>query len=352
LSSKERVGRVPGLTLGSRTSHVGISDQTSQAAVSGLQTGDRVLSLDGIKISFWRGLEGRILDFADKDKVSLEIERAHGDEEKKPKNLKLTLLIPSGFSPADGPSALTELGIEKTDLFLANVIEDSPAAKAGIRKGDKILQIGQRVLMEWEDLVLAVKSYKPPSPDLKIKVLRDGIEKSFTIKPKLTSLQNRSGAEEERYTIGIQPWIIHAPPVTFVEKTRNPIKAVWAGTVKSWEWTEMTFLTFIRIFQSRISPKNIGGVISIAVIAKRHFEMGISEFLTIMGIISINLFILNLLPIPVLDGGHLVFFSIEALRGAPISLRKLEIAQQVGLFVILLLIAYALMNDFGRLMSF
>lgn len=110
-------------------------------------------------------------------------------------------------------------------------------------------------------------------------------------------------------------------------------------------------MSFVRLFQNKISPKNIGGVISIGQAASETFKIGITQFLQMMSIISVNLFILNLLPIPVLDGGHLVFYTIEAIKGAPLSIRKMEIAQQVGMALLMSLMIFALFNDFTRLLG-
>src|SRR5690606_30214656 len=103
--------------------------------------------------------------------------------------------------------------------------------------------------------------------------------------------------------------------------------------------------------QNKVSAKSIGGPIMIGQLASRTFEIGVSPFMKIMAIISINLFVLNLLPIPILDGGHLVFYTIEAIKGAPLSMRKMEIAQQVGLVLLLALMVFAFVNDVTRLLQ-
>ncbi len=114
----------------------------------------------------------------------------------------------------------------------------------------------------------------------------------------------------------------------------------------------MTVLSFVRLIQNQISPKNIGGIFSIAQAANETFKMGLSAFLQMMGLISINLFILNLLPIPVLDGGHIVFYCIEAIKGSPLSLNKVEIAHKVGMLLLFSLMIFALFNDFKRMLGF
>ena len=110
----------------------------------------------------------------------------------------------------------------------------------------------------------------------------------------------------------------------------------------------MTVMSFVKLFQGQVSVKNVGGMVSIGKAAKDSFEMGAQAFLMTMGILSVSLFILNLLPIPVLDGGHLVFYTIELIKGSPLSLRKMEIAQQVGFALLLALMILAQFNDIVR----
>jgi regulator of sigma E protease len=168
----------------------------------------------------------------------------------------------------------------------------------------------------------------------------------------MTTQMNEQGAEIQRFTVGIVPAMLMSIPDNFELRTLHPGKALVRGSQLTWHWTKFTLLSFLRLIQNRVSAKNISGVISIGQVASRSFQVGMSAFLTIMAIISINLFVLNLLPIPILDGGHLVFFTIEALRGAPLSMKKLEMAQQVGLVLLLGLMAFALFNDVTRLLNF
>jgi regulator of sigma E protease len=113
----------------------------------------------------------------------------------------------------------------------------------------------------------------------------------------------------------------------------------------------MMIMSFVRLIENKISPKNIGGVLSIGQAASETFKLGIDKFLQMMAFISVNLFILNLLPIPVLDGGHLVFYVVEAIKGSPMSLKKMEMAQQVGLVLLMSLMVFALFNDITRFLG-
>ena len=116
-------------------------------------------------------------------------------------------------------------------------------------------------------------------------------------------------------------------------------------------WTRLTALSFLKLVQRKVSAKNIGGPLMIGKLASDTWKIGLSPFLKIMAIISINLFVLNLLPIPVLDGGHLLFFGIELVKGSPLSFRKLEIMQQVGMALLLALMVFSMFNDIVRLFS-
>jgi len=113
----------------------------------------------------------------------------------------------------------------------------------------------------------------------------------------------------------------------------------------------MVLIGFLRMIQNEVSSRNIGGVITIGKYAGQSYKVGLSPFLKFMAIISINLFILNLLPVPILDGGHLLFFTIEAIRGAPMSMKKMELAQQVGLILLMTLMVFALFNDITNILN-
>jgi regulator of sigma E protease len=125
----------------------------------------------------------------------------------------------------------------------------------------------------------------------------------------------------------------------------NPLQALINGTVRTVDVSVMTTMSFVKLFQGQVSPKNLGGMVSIGKVAKDSFEVGPQAFFMTMGILSVSLFILNLMPIPVLDGGHLMFYLIELVKGSPLSLKKVEIAQQVGFVLLLGLMILAQFND-------
>lgn len=341
LSLDHEIGEVDGLAPISTAALVGIKSKT-KAEVLGLQTGDRIVSINGQAINFFRELEPTLLGLQGQ-KVAIEVERFASIDTEKSEKISMDTVLPAFAS-------LESLGIEKSDLYLSKIVADSPAAKAGLKAGDRLLQVNELVLKKWEDVLSTVKSYSGDG-DLNVMFTRDGKIESVLLKPQMTEQTTVQGAQDKRYTIGIFPWVAVAPPETVKVVAGSLSQGLSRSIQRTWDITVMTVMSFIRLAQNKISPKNIGGVISIGQAASETFKTGVSQFLTMMAVISVNLFILNLLPIPVLDGGHLVFYTVEAIRGAPLSMRKMEIAQQVGLVLLMSLMVFALFNDFSRILG-
>jgi regulator of sigma E protease len=349
MSSRQEVGVIQGLNYLSMASAVGVSDPESPAGKAGFLTGDLITEVNGKPIKYWREVSSLLLDQATTETLSFKVLR-QAEGQKTPETIELSLAKPTNMQ-SDSEDLLSQLGLNRLDIFLGAIKEGSPAATAGLQSGDMIVRVGDTAVKQWQDIVDSVKSYSEGKPPLSVSVIRKGEQITLNVKPVLNVTMTHQGAEEERYMIGIVPPGSDAMPETVIARTSNPISALATGVEDSIDWTVMTVMSLVRVFQNKVSAKNIGGFISIAQMASTTFKIGITPFLKVMGVISINLFILNLLPVPVLDGGHLVFYSIEALRGAPLSMRKLEIAQQVGLILLLSLLIFTLFNDVSRILS-
>ncbi|UYL10656.1 RIP metalloprotease RseP [Bdellovibrio sp. SKB1291214] len=342
LSSYNFIANVEGMTAMSSGTTVGVIGNSPLYAL-GLRTGDSITAINGTKVGYWRDLDSTLAKLNSKEPLTLEVMgKREGDKEDK----AITLTM----APLESMKSfnLAALGLESSELYLGKVMENSPAQAAGLKDGDRLVSINNVTLVKWDDVIANIKSFDGKNP-VDIKVMREGQNVDLKITPKMTTQMTAAGGEEKRYTIGIAPVANLAFPETIVVRTTNPFEAVVRGTEKTWDFTVMTVMSFVRLFEAKISPKNIGGVISIGQAAGETYKMGITPFLQMMAIISVNLFILNLLPIPVLDGGHLVFYVIEVVKGAPLSLRKMEIAQQVGMALLMSLMVFALFNDFTRL---
>ena len=343
LSSESHVGEIKGLTNDVHLPFIGL-DPDSPLLAYGLLNGDHIVKINGDEISYFYQISEKLMVWKSRGEtadLAIEIRRYENFTSRDPKFTEVALLVPVSVMASP-------LGIYIPETMVAEVKEDSPAAKAGVKKFDRLLAIDDQKIVSFKDIIAAVSSYEPSSQPLHIEILRGSEKKIFDIRPDMTQLEGRLGVKENRYTIGIVP-LKNALPQTFTWKAKNLTEAFNHSVEQTWKWTTMTCLSFVRMIQGRVPAKNIGGFISIGQAAQQSWSVGISSFLKIMAIISINLFIINLFPVPILDGGQLVLFLLEAIKGSPLSLRKIEIAQQVGFIFILFLMAFAIFNDFSRI---
>lgn len=351
LSTKALIGEIEGLANLAKAAAIGVSGPQTLAAKSGLQSLDQIIAINGTPTPRWVDFLYVLSSEIKKPSLRIDIERTRVGE-KKPESLSITFDTTQIDSSKEISSLVAEIGIESSEYYLASVVPDSSAAAAGLQRGDRILKINEQVILEWSDLVNSVKSFVPEKGPLKVEFRRDGKVAEVQVTPKVISQPGPTGHDEKSYAMGVVTALSYAPAITAQIKTTNIAEAAKIGFVDTLHWTQTTVLSFVRLIQNKVSAKSIGGPIMIGQLASKTFQVGISPFLKIMAIISINLFVLNLLPIPVLDGGHLVFFTIEAIKGSPLSLRKMEIAQQIGLALLMGLMVFAIFNDVSRLFSF
>ncbi|HSR10896.1 MAG TPA: RIP metalloprotease RseP [Thermodesulfobacteriota bacterium] len=231
------------------------------------------------------------------------------------------------------PALLPEVGEVKPDF---------PAFRAGLQKGDLITEVDGAPVQRWEDLAKTIHDSTRQKP-LVFTVKRG--EKTFQISvtPEITTQKNIFGDDIQIGLVGISP-----SGNSFTERF-GPIKAVSLGLVQSWSFTKLTVISVVKMIEGKVSPKTIGGPILIAQLAGQQAKAGVLSLIFFMAVISINLVILNILPIPVLDGGHIFFFLIEAVIGKPVSLKIRERAQQIGVFVIIFLMLLVFYNDISRI---
>jgi regulator of sigma E protease len=218
-----------------------------------------------------------------------------------------------------------------------------PAEKAGLKKGDAVLSIDGEAVSKWNDLSNIIR--KSDGKELLIKVKRNGETIEFKITPEISKEKTPQG-EKTIYAIGIT-----APyeEMTFQYKKVGLAEAIYEGTLQTLYLTKLMVVVLGKIISGEISPKTIGGPIQIAQEAGKQGKKGLPYLLGLIAILGINLGLINLFPIPILDGGHLLFLVIEAILGRPASLKKIEIAQQIGLILIIILMIYAFHNDLRRI---
>ena len=224
------------------------------------------------------------------------------------------------------------------------VAPDSPAAAAGILVGDEILSINDQATKEWEQISEMVRQGGGKPVTL---VIRRG-ESTLTLvgTPTIQPITNIFGEKVgERYLLGIT----RSEELIF-EKV-SLLAACKAGFIQTWNLIYLTILSLVKIFQKVVPASELGGPILIAQLAGQQMEAGWMNLIYFIGLLSVNLGILNLFPIPILDGGHLLFFSMEAIMRRPLSMKTREMLQQIGLFLLVSLMFFVFYNDIMRLIG-
>lgn len=232
----------------------------------------------------------------------------------------------------------TFYGVPVMSTQVSGVEKGSPAEKAGIVKGDHIVAIDGSEVTEWEDLSKRIKASGGKALGFQI---RRGTETiNVTVQPSKKENRNIFGELKDDWMIGIGSQVS-------IEKGK-PGLAVVRAVYQTYDYAKLTLVAFYKMIVGDVSPRNIGGPILIAQLAGQQAQEGLGSFLAFLAVLSINLGVLNLLPVPVLDGGHLLFFLVEAVIRKPVSLRYREMAQQVGICLLGLLMIYAFYNDILR----
>ena len=240
-------------------------------------------------------------------------------------------------------STINLFGIPYYPAKIGEVSPGLPAEQAGLKKGDVILSIDGEEVTKWDDLSQIIRNSE--GKELSLKLKRDTETLEIKVTPKSSTQKNLFGEEVHVFVIGITPF-----DEILVEKA-GPFKAVGKGLSQTWFGIKLTVVSIIKLIERVIPAKTIGGPILIAQMAGEQAKRGLLSLALFMAILSINLGVINLFPIPILDGGHFLFLSLEAILRKPISIKKMEIAQQVGLIFIILLMLFAFYNDFIRIIS-
>ena len=224
---------------------------------------------------------------------------------------------------------------------IGEVKENSPAFRGGLETGDRILAINEIPIERWEDLAKTISESN--GEELVLHIQRNESIIVANVKPEQITAKNIFGEDFQRYVIGI------TSSGNGFSKKLNFFQAFSESIIQTYSISKLTVVSIVKLIQGTISTKTLGGPLMIAQMAGQQAEEGISNLLFFIALLSINLAIINFLPIPVLDGGHLVFFFIEAATGRPVNIKFREIAQQVGIFVLIMLMIYVFYNDITRM---
>ncbi len=304
----------------------------SPAETAGIQVGDRIIRVNDKEISTRSELAEHV---AKSNGKALTLDVRRGDQ------VKTLVVTPSPLAPShDKEDTAYSLGIEETAPIITAVMTGSPASAAGFRDGDRVVSIEGHPIQTWGQMTTFVK--ESPNHPLRFEVRRDGRVLSLSVTPS-TEKAVVDGKPTEVGKIGV------SGPGRSVIRSSTPVMALFHGLEATWGWTELTAVGIYKMVVGEISRSNIGGPLTIASISGEAASQGASSVVFLIAILSINLGVLNLLPIPILDGGHLLFFGIEAILRKPLRDRQREIAQQVGLLLLVGIMVFAFWNDIDRI---
>ncbi len=234
----------------------------------------------------------------------------------------------------------TFYGAYEQDTVIGKVAPDSAALEAGLKDKDKIVRIDDKSIGTWSDISKEIKL--GAGKEVIVTVQRGEETLSFPLKPRLKKAKNEFGEETERYLIGVES------SGAMIARELSVGSAFTESVRQTWQVAEITVVSIVKMIQGKISKKELGGPIMIAQMAGQQARAGVANLIWFIAIISVNLAVLNILPIPVLDGGHLVFFTIEAIKGSPVSENARMTAQQIGMLLLLLLMIFVFYNDLTR----
>ena len=315
----------------------------SVAQKAGLQVDDRIVSVDDTSVEAWYDIDEVVAD-SNGNTLTLGVVR-NGTFLKidvKPELKQSIDLLGDSVSYYDlGISAFPELM-----AIVGEVTAGYPAERAGLLKGDQIIAINGVPIESWRQMQSIISSSGGAKLSIDVKRREEVFQVKLT--PQYVEDKNHLGEVVNRYLIGISTQPFDIPEADLVTKRLPPIKAVMESIKRTYSICALMVRSVVKMIDGSIPKENLGGPIMIAKLAGDQAKQGFDKLVQFIAFISINLAIINLIPIPVLDGGHLLFFSIEAIKGRPVSVKVREVAQQVGFFILILLMILVFYNDITR----
>jgi len=312
----------------------------SPAAEAQITPGTELKAVDGIETPDWDAVRMALVAKIGDESTTLTL-APFGSEKTSDKTVNLHGWQ---FEP-DKQDPVTSLGIQprgpQIESVLAQVQKDSAASRAGLQAGDRIVKVDGQPLDQWQNFVATVRDN--PGKDIAIEVERQGSTVSLTLTPDVNPHNKAEGFA------GVIPRIIPLPEEYRTVRQYGPFAAIGEASAKTWQLMKLTVSMLGKLIVGDVKLNNLSGPISIAQGAGMSAEYGLIYYLMFLALISVNLGIINLFPLPVLDGGHLLFLLIEKIKGGPVSERVQNFSYQVGAVLLFLVMGLAPFNDFSRL---
>lgn len=307
------------------------------AATSGLKAGQLITAVDGEEVAGWQAVNYQLLKrIGDTGEINIAVE-----------SKVVTLEVYEWLSDAEEPNPLKQLGMTpfrpQVPAIISELVAGKPAMQAGLQPKDEIIEVDGRNIGQWYDFVELVQASAGEA--LLLKVKRDAQTLDLTLIPGIKKL-------DDGKTVGFVGAMVQAPeiPKDFVTTLRyNPFEALIKGAEKTWDMSVVTLQSIGKMLQGLLSVKNLSGPITIAKVANASAQAGFEAFIGFLAYISIMLAVVNLLPIPVLDGGHFLFYVIEAIKGSPVSEKVQIMGTKLGMSIMLTIMVVAIFNDISRI---
>ena len=292
--------------------------------------GSRITAINGEAVENWQGVQ----EILAMERDSLRLEFANAPT--------VAVPVPEGDSARMSLLSALEPQVEMAPV-LGRVVEESPAEAAGLQPDDRVVEVGGQLVSSWQEMVAAVEPHAGEA--VEIVVEREGQREQVTIVPEPRQVAG-TGRAIGRIGVGsVTGSLLDAYP----RERMGPVGAFIYGAEETWRFTSLILDYLVGLFTGEASPRDVGGPILIYQATERMVQVGLDAYLNFMALFSINLAILNLLPIPILDGGQLAFLALEGIRGKPLSVEQRMRLSQVGLVLIVAIMVWALANDVLRL---
>ena len=321
---------------------IGAVQEGSLADVAGLRAGQEIVAVNGEATSGWAAVNLQLVRrLGESGVLDLRVTEP-GSTLETPKQVQLD----NWLRGVDEPDPIGSLGIRPwrpaLEPVLAEIDPKGPAHAAGLRTGDRLLTLDGESLADWQDLVDRVRAL--PGEAVTLRFERDGQAQDLQL-----TLASRGEGEARSGYLGAGVQGVEWPPEMLREVRYGPIEGIAEGMRQTWAMSLLTLDSLKKMLFGELSVKNLSGPITIAKVAGASAESGLGDFLKFLAYLSISLGVLNLLPIPVLDGGHLLFYLVEWVRGRPLSERVQGWGMQIGISLVIGVMLLALVNDLSRL---
>ena len=321
---------------------IGAVESDSLAAAAGLQAGQEIVAVNGEPTSGWAAVNLQLVRRLGESGTLLVNVRDEGSTADSPRHIVLN----DWLRGVDEPDPIASLGIRPWRPALEPVVAQldpkGPAQAAGLQLGDRLVALDGQALDDWQQLVDRVRAL--PGKSVALAVERQGQRLEVTV-----ALAARGEGEARSGYLGAGVAGVEWPAEMLREVSFGPLEAVGEGLARTWTMSLLTLDSLKKMLFGELSVKNLSGPITIAKVAGASAESGLGDFLNFLAYLSISLGVLNLLPIPVLDGGHLLFYLVEWVRGRPLSERVQGWGMQIGISLVIGVMLLALVNDLSRL---